>query len=122
MTSPDVNRERDQTGRPRNARPRDELGRPLPRGDSGVVGIPDDLVLSPQESLSEAQRLLDEGRPFHAHEVLEAAWKTAPDPQAPKRTRRIAPEPFIASHHCRGSPIAIPFAKGTFFPGGRATG
>jgi len=79
MTSPDVNRERDQTGRPRNARPRDELGRPLPRGDSGVVGIPDDLVLTPQESLTEAQRLLDEGRPFHAHEVLEAAWKSAPD-------------------------------------------
>jgi hypothetical protein len=25
-----------------------------------------------------AQRLLDEGRPFHAHEVLEASWKTAP--------------------------------------------
>jgi uncharacterized protein len=25
-----------------------------------------------------AQRLLSEGRPFHAHEVLEAAWKAAP--------------------------------------------
>jgi predicted metal-dependent hydrolase len=25
-----------------------------------------------------AQRLLDSGRPFHAHEVLEASWKTAP--------------------------------------------
>jgi predicted metal-dependent hydrolase len=74
-----LDRERDQAGRPRNARPRDELGRPLARGDSGVVGVPDDLVLSPHESLTEAQRLLDEGRPFHAHEVLEAAWKTAPD-------------------------------------------
>lgn len=72
-------RERDETGRPRNARPRDELGRPLPRGDSGVAGVPDDLVLSPRESLAEAQRLLDEARPFHAHEVLEAAWKSAPD-------------------------------------------
>jgi hypothetical protein len=75
--SPD--RERDQGGRPRNARPRDELGRPLPRGDSGVVGVPDDLVLSPRDSLAEAQRLLDEGLPFHAHEVLEASWKCAPD-------------------------------------------
>jgi uncharacterized protein len=72
-------RERDQTGRPRNARPRDELGRPLPRGESGVAGIPDDLVLSPGDALIEAQRLLDEGRPFHAHEVLEATWKAAPD-------------------------------------------
>ena len=72
-------RERDQTGRPRNARTRDELGRPLPRGESGVAGIPDDLVLSPGDALIEAQRLLDEGRPFHAHEVLEATWKAAPD-------------------------------------------
>ena len=74
--SPD--RERDVSGRPRNARPRDELGRPLPRGEAGVVAVPDDLTLSPGDSLSQAQRLLDEGRPFQAHEVLEAAWKAAP--------------------------------------------
>lgn len=72
-------RERDQSGRPRNARPRDALGRPLARGDSGAPGVPDDLVLSPDECLGEAQRLLDEGRPFHAHEVLEATWKASPD-------------------------------------------
>jgi uncharacterized protein len=72
-------RERDEFGRPRNARPRDALGRPLPRGASGVAGVPDDLALSPRKALVEAQRLLDEGRPFHAHEVLEAAWKAAPD-------------------------------------------
>lgn len=72
-------RDRDDTGRPRNARPRDALGRPLPRGASGVEGVPDDLVLPPHEALLEAQRLLDEARPFHAHEVLEAAWKAAPD-------------------------------------------
>src|SRR5450631_4812477 len=74
-----TDRERDRAGRPRNARPRDELGRPLARGDSGVFRVPDDLVLSPAETLVEAQRLLDEGLPFHAHEVLEAAWKAAPD-------------------------------------------
>jgi uncharacterized protein len=43
------------------------------------VGVPDDLVLPPHEALTEAQRLLDEGSPFHAHEVLEATWKAAPD-------------------------------------------
>jgi hypothetical protein len=75
--SPD--RERDQAGRPRNARPRDELGRPLARGDSGVVRVPDDLVLPPGDALAEAQRLLDDGLPFHAHEVLEATWKAAPE-------------------------------------------
>lgn len=72
-------RERDAAGRPRNARPRDVLGRPLPRGDSGVAAIPEDFLLSPTESLAEAQRLLDDGMPFHAHEVLEASWKAAPD-------------------------------------------
>jgi predicted metal-dependent hydrolase len=35
-------------------------------------------VLAPKESLVEAQRLLDLGRPFHAHEVLEGTWKAAP--------------------------------------------
>lgn len=74
-----ADRERDGRGRARNARPRDGLGRPLPRGaDTGVERVPDDLVLPPEGSLVEAQRLLDAGRPFHAHEVLEATWKAAP--------------------------------------------
>lgn len=72
-------RERDEQGRARNARPRDALGRPLPRDEVGVERVPDDLVLPPQESLEQAQRLLDAGRPFHAHEVLEGTWKAAPE-------------------------------------------
>jgi hypothetical protein len=72
-------RDRDAGGRARNARPRDELGRPLPYGSRGVQPIPDDLSLSPARTLAEAQRLLDEGRAFQAHEVLEAAWKSAQD-------------------------------------------
>ncbi len=72
-------RERDARGRPLNARPRDGLGRPLPRGGSGVARVPDGLVLPPDHSLAEAQRLLDEGLPFHAHEVLEGTWKAAPE-------------------------------------------
>ena len=74
-------RERDEQGRARNARPRDGLGRPLPRGAVGVPRVPDDLVLPPLPSLAESQRLLDAGMPFHAHEVLEASWKTAPEPE-----------------------------------------
>ncbi len=72
-------RDRDPRGRPRNARPRDALGRPLPRGQPGEEGIPDDLALAPAAALELAQRLLDDGRPFHAHEVLEASWKAAPE-------------------------------------------
>ncbi len=74
---PAVRRDRDLDGRPRNARPRDGLGRPLPHGAAGVPTTPDDLVLPPAQALTEAQRLLDAGRPFHAHEVLEGAWKAA---------------------------------------------
>jgi len=73
-----ADRDRDPAGRPRNARPRDALGRPLPRGAPGAGRIPDDLALPPAEALTLAQQLLDEDRPFHAHEVLEASWKTAP--------------------------------------------
>jgi hypothetical protein len=41
--------------------------------------VPEDLALPPAEALALAQELLDTGRPFHAHEVLEASWKQAPD-------------------------------------------
>ncbi len=74
-------RDRDPAGRPRNARPRDGLGRPLPHGAPGVPTTPEDVVLPPGETLREAQRLLVAGRPFHAHEVLEAAWKSCPPPE-----------------------------------------
>jgi uncharacterized protein len=72
-------RDRDAAGRARNARPRDGLGRPLPRGMVGVPTTPEDIALSPEDSLREAERLLAAGRPFHAHEVLEAAWKACGD-------------------------------------------
>lgn len=70
-------RDRDASGRARNARPRDALGRPLPRN---AVGQPpaDDRPRPPLEALATAQELIDADRPFHAHEVLEAAWKAAP--------------------------------------------
>src|SRR4029079_9854938 len=78
MSDPgDQERDRDASGRPLNARPRDGLGRPLPHGASGVQRVPEGLTLPPLESLAEAQRLIDAGRPFHAHEVLEGTWKAA---------------------------------------------
>jgi hypothetical protein len=71
-------RDRDPAGRARNARPRDGLGRPLARDASGTAPGPDAPALPPADAPAEAQELLDAGRPFHAHEVLEAAWKAAP--------------------------------------------
>ncbi|WP_344609408.1 DUF309 domain-containing protein [Streptomyces glaucus] len=72
-------RDRDSEGRARNARPRDGLGRPLPYGADGVPRQPEGVVRTPGETVAEAQRLLDRGRPFHAHEVFEDAWKSGPE-------------------------------------------
>ncbi|MFD7221831.1 DUF309 domain-containing protein [Streptomyces sp. NPDC059892] len=72
-------RDRDDEGRARSARPRDGLGRPLAYGVPGVERGPEGVVRTPGETLSEAQRLLDAGKPFHAHEVFEDAWKSGPD-------------------------------------------
>ncbi|HEX6922060.1 MAG TPA: DUF309 domain-containing protein [Actinomycetes bacterium] len=99
-----ADRERDAAGRARNARPRDGLGRPLPRGAVGVERVPDDLVLPPAESLAEAQRLLDSGAPFHAHEVLEGTWKAAP---AEERDlwQGLAQLAVGLTHLARGNPV-----------------
>ncbi|WP_280504481.1 DUF309 domain-containing protein [Nocardia farcinica] len=71
-------RHRYAAGRALNPRPRDRLGRPLPIGSVGVPRIPDDLNLPPQQTLTFAQQLLNDGLAFNAHEVLEAAWKNGP--------------------------------------------
>jgi uncharacterized protein len=100
--TPGGTRDRDPVGRPRNARPRDALGRPLPRGAAGEERIPDDLAVPPAEALSMAQRLLDSGRPFHAHEVLEASWKAAP-PAERELWRGLAQIAVGLTHARRGN-------------------
>ena len=60
-------------------RGRDRLGRPVPRdAPEAVPDVPEE-ALPPDEALALAQALLDEGRAFGAHEVLEASWKAAPE-------------------------------------------
>ena len=71
-------RDRDASGRARQARPRDQLGRPLPYGSVGVEPVPED-PLPPVATISLANELLAAGRPFAAHEVYEARWKAGPD-------------------------------------------
>ncbi len=70
-------RDRDTQGRARQARPRDGLGRPLPYGAEGVEPVSEE-PLPPEETLRVARELVEAGRPFAAHEVLEARWKTGP--------------------------------------------
>jgi hypothetical protein len=70
-------RDRDEHGRAQQARPRDALGRPLPYGATGVEPISEE-PRSPADTLAYARELLDEGRPFAAHEALEVRWKSCP--------------------------------------------
>ena len=72
-----MSRDRDPAGRPRQARPRDALGRPLPYGAVGVEPVSEE-PLPPLKSVQVARQLVKEGRPFAAHEVLEARWKAGP--------------------------------------------
>ncbi|MEU8684624.1 DUF309 domain-containing protein [Streptomyces sp. NPDC048611] len=97
-------RDRDEEGRARSARPRDGLGRPLPYGSPGVARQPEGVVRTPAQSLTEAQRLLDDGMPFHAHEVLEDAWKTAPDAER-ELWRGLAQLAVGLTHAARGNAV-----------------
>jgi hypothetical protein len=54
------------------------LGRPLPYDAEGVEPVSEE-PLPPLETLEAARGLVREGRPFSAHEVLEARWKAGPD-------------------------------------------
>ncbi|MFG1697078.1 DUF309 domain-containing protein [Nonomuraea sp. NPDC049309] len=72
-------RDRDPDGRPRNARPRDAYGRPLPYGSQGMPRVPDDYAPTTEQALADGRRFLEQGLPFNAHEVFEGRWKCAPD-------------------------------------------
>ncbi|MGW0363979.1 DUF309 domain-containing protein [Streptomyces sp. NPDC002990] len=97
-------RDRDDEGRARSARPRDGLGRPLPYGASGVERQPEGVVRSPAQTVREAQRLLDAGMPFHAHEVFEDAWKSGP-PEAAPLWRGLAQLAVGLTHAARGNAV-----------------
>lgn len=97
-------RDRDDEGRARNARPRDGLGRPLPYGAQGVERQPEGVVRSPGETVAQAQRLLDAGMPFHAHEVFEDAWKSGPAAEAPL-WRALAQLAVGLTHAARGNAV-----------------
>ncbi|MGW6938152.1 DUF309 domain-containing protein [Streptomyces xanthophaeus] len=97
-------RDRDDAGRARSARPRDGLGRPLPYGAPGVERQPEGVVRSPLETVREAQRLLDAGMPFHAHEVFEDAWKSGPEEAAPL-WRGLAQLAVGLTHAARGNSV-----------------
>jgi hypothetical protein len=97
-----IDRDRDPEGRARQARPRDELGRPLPYGSVGVEPVSEE-ALPPWETVAAARELVAAGRPFSAHEVLEARWKQCP---AEERDlwQGLAQLCVAATHAARGNP------------------
>ena len=102
MTEED-GRDRDEAGRARQARPRDALGRPLPYGEVGVEPVSEE-PLPPEETLAAARALVEEGRPFSAHEVLEARWKAGPE-QERDLWQGLAQLCVGLTHALRGNPV-----------------
>ena len=96
-------RDRDEAGRARQARPRDALGRPLPYGEVGVEPVSEE-PLPPEETLVAARALVEEGRPFSAHEVLEARWKAGPE-QERDLWQGLAQLCVGLTHALRGNPV-----------------
>jgi hypothetical protein len=74
----------------------------LPYGAPGVERQPEGVRRTPAQTLAEAQRLLDAGMPFHAHEVLEDMWKTAPERERPL-WRALAQLAVGLTHAARGN-------------------
>ncbi len=71
-------RDRDVAGRPKNARPRDALGRPLPRGAANA--LPEaPPARTPEEALARGIEHFNAGRYFQAHEAWEEGWHPAPE-------------------------------------------
>ena len=85
-------------------RPRDRLGRPLPRDATGYPTVPIRADISAEDAIAEARAYLDEGLPFHAHEVLEMRWRCCP-PDERDLWRTLAQAAAGVTHEARGNPV-----------------
>lgn len=74
----------------------------MPYGAPGVERQPEGVRRSARQTLAEAQRLLGDAMPFHAHEVLEDRWKTAPADERPL-WRALAQLAVGLTHAARGN-------------------
>ncbi len=85
-------------------RARDAAGRPVPPGSPDAVEPVPEQALPPREALALARDLLAGGRPFFAHDVLEARWKAAP-PQERDLWQGLAQVCVGLTHLQRGNPV-----------------
>ena len=73
-------RDRDESGRPRNSRPRDALGRVLPPGSEGVARVPDDLYRAIRPMLATSGgRLICLSTPYGKRGFFYDAWAKGGD-------------------------------------------
>ncbi len=86
-----------------STRARDALGRPVPVGSPDAVPAVPEEALPPEQALELAQALLDSGRAFSAHEVLEAVWKTRPVGQRDEHWQGLAQLCVAVTHAQRGN-------------------
>ena len=88
----------------RPLRGRDAAGRPVPLDAPEAVEPVPEEALPPHDALALARDLLATGRPFFAHDVLEAAWKAAP---AAERLlwQGLAQVCVGLTHQQRGNPV-----------------
>jgi len=84
-------------------RGRDAAGRPVPLGSPDEVEPVPEVSRPPEEALRLSQELLDAGRPFFAHDVLEQAWKDAP-PAEKELWQGLAQVCVGLTHVQRGNP------------------
>ena len=89
------------TGPPRA---RDAAGRPVSADSPDAVEPVDEQDRAPAQALALARELLLQGRPFFAHDVLEAVWKVAP---ATERDlwQGLAQVCVGLTHHQRGNRV-----------------
>ncbi len=88
----------------RPVRGRDAAGRPVPLDSPDAVEPVPEEALPPYDAVALARDLLARGRPFFAHDVLEAAWKAAPVPERPM-WQGLAQVCVGLTHLQRGNPV-----------------
>lgn len=85
-------------------RPRDRLGRPLAWDAVGYPGVEPHTSITSAEAVAEARAYLEQGLPFHAHEVLEMRWRCCPVDERPL-WRGLAQAAAGATHAARGNAV-----------------
>lgn len=77
----------------------------MPYGTPGADRAAEGVTRTPDETIADAQALLDAGRPFHAHEILEDAWKQSRGQDAEALWKALAQLAVAETHRLRGNAV-----------------